>query len=568
MSKHKQFETSAPVAEFDEVIHTTVEENLAPDGSQRNTPRPINLIDRVKLMGGFQTISGKTRAFNDKMLETIETLLHNRKSILASELPGFNLHHATIESVPGAMFYYFVLDEFALGYLVMPLNLSGIPEGCETSPFVIEKSAVIKEELTNKLGKRIDFVNSIVMFDQDLTEINAEKLVTRIWMCLTGEWEEQVAPQSRLSVRELMQGQWRVNPNTAEAIARYMEDSPSSLQPPCDFGFTLEYADAPRRQFNNGFNQFQPQAPVIWKPAISVLCQVNLVGPSPAHQNKWLPVVKITGISCSMLENPIFIFMGLACVYDQVQARRWTEPLLRPQDKGALNLGVIIPEDNHKLITLKNSDEAQEVISKWLIPTSDYSSAFGATGPLQNVPIILDLIPGYYRSSFLRYLSRPDLMQNSLELARQIINPHTAPLQNSGAMFTPYEKELVGTIGDDRAVRDSRNVTYLAWASQNGAMQHHIRAALTCQANPSTNRHRAEAIQNLTHSFRILSTNTAFTLIPCVGEWLVNLFNGAGFTLTYPTNQTFDPITMLCGGPQAVRFGGVGGGGGTFTSDI
>lgn len=568
MSKHKQFENASPVGDFNETVEQVhIEENMAPDGSERNTPRSMSMSERVKIMGGFQTISGKIRTFNDKMLEILESLLHNRKSILASEFPGFNLHHTSVESVPGSTFFYFVLDTYALGYLVVPLNLATIPEGYETNPFMIEKTALIKEELVNKLNKKIDIVNSLIVFDQDLTETNAEKLVNRIWMCLTGEWEEQVAPETRMSVRELMQGQWRVNTSTAEAIARFMDDNPTSLQPPCDFGFTLEYADASKRVYNQGYNPYQQQVPLVWRPAVSVLCQVNLVGPSPAHQNRWLPVVKVTGISCSLLENPIFIFMALAAAYDQVQNRRWTEPLLRPNDKGALNLGVILPQEDHKLKLLKDVEEAQEVIAKWLIPTADSNMGYGANENMRHVPIILDMVSGYYRSSFLRYLARPELMQHSVEMARRIINPNSPPL-TVGSMFMPHEKELVGTIGDDRAFKDSRNVTYIAWASRNGAMQHNLMTALINPAAPNNNRNRAQAIQDLTHSFRILSTNSSFTLAPFAGEWLLRLFNGAGFTVSYPVNQMYDPISALCGGPQAIRFGGIGSGAGNFTTDI
>ena len=381
--------------------------------------------------------------FNDLVQAALERIQQDKDQ-------SIQVKRRNLTDIAGAMVYYVDTDKGRKAFLTVPIVLTNVPTGVQP-PYSLKIRSLI-DETKRILGNDTQVINELIITDREMDEANNEHYANNVAKHVMKELEYfGINIIHNLSLHNLIYyHNFRINCDTAQALAYYESVSPSSIRPPCHFAFLLE------SQKKDKTLSEKEQRNVPWKPYAAVLMYNTVSGPAfidgSYTQKKFKPVVRISGIA-SEIEAPGLTMVLLAKAFEQtLLLQRWKEPFLHFNSSG-INIGCLAedPNDNTKVCKANNQDEVRHFMEELL----------------DREPLIqVELIKGLFRPYLYSMLAT-----HQHQLAHVLcqffgVPSHLFPMGGNGAPFT----EFVGTIGEGKALADSRDVTYLTQATRVGRL--------------------------------------------------------------------------------------------------
>ena len=358
-------------------------------------------------------------------------------------------------------------------------------------------------------------VNAPIIFNYDMSR--SRQMANAIIGALLPQVNEQIG-QTAIPVLSAA-GEFAIDLNLD--MARQFENthSPHEVRPAADIGFTLALR-RPSRNQQQGFGQQQHDNDQ-QVPFMAVTAKVDIIGPQRDIQSnsvRYVPVIRITSIT-SQLPLIGAAFLGLVVAADYFITKRVWMNAFRRFDKGAPNLGNLLPNPDPKkaneLWFITNQMEMDAVVMQ----------QFSQPYLMLDVQEGRDRLPGLYA-----FADDGTGRQTLLHSAGSFfgMEPPSNMLISAQAATT-YE----GYYGDPSGrLIDSRNITYLDQVAKTGVLDSNITQALmNYDINPLR---RADIVASITQNFVSVHETKLAVLDSQFMSWVASAVKNANMRIHDP----------------------------------
>ena len=428
--------------------HHAQTEFVPPNDTFRHESGPIGLEQF-----SYCAMDERLANYNNEVLENIKNVVANINNSRRSKgqkemhMPTYTPLNSVAE---GAGIYWVEEKGTKIGVVTIPQYIRDIVPGPNIPRKNIQTNIVQKAR--DLLGNSTQIINKFFFTDLDMEDKTVRRSMN-LANYIVKELDYYQNKGVHFNAAWLKQmSQLRLNTNTEQALAQFKQNSPSALTPPCDFGFTLEFAN-PNPDNCSG-----------WQLAAAVLMYFTVEGPfSYAEGSFYRPVIRVSGVHMRV-ESPGLLCILLAKVCEQMfRSERWKEIFFH-KGKDALKIDTLFRDtkDNSKFVPIsRDQNSIKEAINNAFIP---------------ELKIVLEYVNGWYNPLSYQLLFGKKANDLSGALSAFFDRPVSSyPAQNAitvSQIGHPEQwGEIVGTIGEEgAAIADSRNFTYMRQASQHGRM--------------------------------------------------------------------------------------------------